>query len=446
MHDPPSLARRPSRLCARTSVRTRCSDPYPLVRLRCRSASGAIVLKRTGPLRSRNCSRCWRSTASSITSGASRAERTAPAAGRCSPTRISTSGWRRPRSCCSQPATRPCVRVSIASSTTCLLPRATTAISTPGTSMSARTTGSPTCARTTSSTAPATSSRPPSPTPVPPATDDCGIGGVDLDAAITAQRDTTALTTELNQLNQRRNAHQASGKGKLPPEEREAHVVEGRRLKEEVAAHRGGAWAKPRPHWPRRSPGSPSQLRAPGRSPVGGEEDYNACCVEVGEPPRFDFAPLDHLQPWARSLDALRLRGRCEGRRPEVLLPEERSRRCSSCRSSATRWTWSPPRGLRSPSSRPIWPGSSVVDAIAFSPRGPETQIYSIADTDLDLIGTAEITLGGLYLDTIVDEDDLPIKLAGDLPLLPDRGGLRRAREQGPLPRAPVHARSRCSP
>ena len=53
------------------------------------------------------------------------------------------------------------------------------------------------------------------------------------------------------------------------------------------------------------------------------------------------------------------------------------------------------------------------MDAFAFSPRGPETQIYSIGDTDLDLIGTAEITLGGLYADTVLDEADLPLQLAG---------------------------------
>jgi seryl-tRNA synthetase len=50
---------------------------------------------------------------------------------------------------------------------------------------------------------------------------------------------------------------------------------------------------------------------------------------------------------------------------------------------------------------------------MAFSPRGPETQIYSVEGTDLDLIGTAEITLGGLFEETVFEEDDLPIKLGG---------------------------------
>ncbi|MFP6579090.1 MAG: serine--tRNA ligase, partial [Myxococcota bacterium] len=54
-----------------------------------------------------------------------------------------------------------------------------------------------------------------------------------------------------------------------------------------------------------------------------------------------------------------------------------------------------------------------IVDGIGYNPRGEGTQVYSIANADLCLIGTAEITLGGLYADTLVDEADLPIRLAG---------------------------------
>ena len=38
-----------------------------------------------------------------------------------------------------------------------------------------------------------------------------------------------------------------------------------------------------------------------------------------------------------------------------------------------------------------------ILEGIGFMPRGPETQVYSIAESDLSLVGTAEITLGGLY-------------------------------------------------
>jgi seryl-tRNA synthetase len=48
-----------------------------------------------------------------------------------------------------------------------------------------------------------------------------------------------------------------------------------------------------------------------------------------------------------------------------------------------------------------------------FMPRGPETQIYSVEDSDLSLIATAEIPLAGSLADEIVAEDELPIRLAG---------------------------------
>ncbi len=54
-----------------------------------------------------------------------------------------------------------------------------------------------------------------------------------------------------------------------------------------------------------------------------------------------------------------------------------------------------------------------VLMGTGYNPRGPETQIYSIANSDLCLVGTAEITLGGMYADQIISEEQLPIKLCG---------------------------------
>jgi seryl-tRNA synthetase len=54
-----------------------------------------------------------------------------------------------------------------------------------------------------------------------------------------------------------------------------------------------------------------------------------------------------------------------------------------------------------------------VLKGIGFIPRGPETQIYSIENHDLNLVATAEITLGGLYAGEVVEAEKLPIKLCG---------------------------------
>lgn len=54
-----------------------------------------------------------------------------------------------------------------------------------------------------------------------------------------------------------------------------------------------------------------------------------------------------------------------------------------------------------------------ILYGIGFMPRGPETQVYSIENMPLSLIGTAEITLGGLYSGETLMDTDLPIKLCG---------------------------------
>jgi seryl-tRNA synthetase len=54
-----------------------------------------------------------------------------------------------------------------------------------------------------------------------------------------------------------------------------------------------------------------------------------------------------------------------------------------------------------------------ILEGIGFIPRGPETQIYGIENSDLCLIATAEITLGGLHRDKVFDELGLPLKYVG---------------------------------
>ncbi len=56
---------------------------------------------------------------------------------------------------------------------------------------------------------------------------------------------------------------------------------------------------------------------------------------------------------------------------------------------------------------------TDILHGIGFMPRGPETQIYSIENTDLNLVATAEITLGGMMSGQVLDYDDLPLKMVG---------------------------------
>ena len=53
------------------------------------------------------------------------------------------------------------------------------------------------------------------------------------------------------------------------------------------------------------------------------------------------------------------------------------------------------------------------MEGIGFTPRGPETQIYSIENTELNLVGTAEITLGGMNAGQTLAADELPLLYCG---------------------------------
>jgi seryl-tRNA synthetase len=53
-----------------------------------------------------------------------------------------------------------------------------------------------------------------------------------------------------------------------------------------------------------------------------------------------------------------------------------------------------------------------VLDGSGFNPRGEESQIYKIEDHDLNLIGTAEISMLGFHADEVLDLSDGPKKYA----------------------------------
>jgi seryl-tRNA synthetase len=65
------------------------------------------------------------------------------------------------------------------------------------------------------------------------------------------------------------------------------------------------------------------------------------------------------------------------------------------------------------PTITPDLAQNHILEGIGFNPRGPETQVYSIENTTLSLVGTAEITLGGLYAGETLSDEDLPLKLCG---------------------------------
>ncbi len=227
----------------------------------------------------------------------------------------------------------------------------------------------------------------------------------DVEGAVALQAQVASKQTELNEANRRRNEHQEAGK-RLAAAERAAHGLEGRALKEAVARIEAELQAL-------RARFDEALARLPNfihpAVPDGGEDDAREL-RRWGEPRRFDFPPLDHVQ-LGQKLVLLDFDGGARVAGPkfyylknEAVLLELALQRFALDVVIEEGFT---------PFVTPDLARPEIVDAIGFNPRGAETQIYSLADEALCLVGTAEITLGGLYADAIVQEDELPLRLAG---------------------------------
>ncbi len=55
---------------------------------------------------------------------------------------------------------------------------------------------------------------------------------------------------------------------------------------------------------------------------------------------------------------------------------------------------------------------NEVLSGTGYNPRGEESQIYNIEGTDLSLIATSEVTLGGYHMDEVLDLSNGPMKYA----------------------------------
>ncbi|MEI6266846.1 MAG: serine--tRNA ligase [bacterium] len=62
------------------------------------------------------------------------------------------------------------------------------------------------------------------------------------------------------------------------------------------------------------------------------------------------------------------------------------------------------------PLSTPDLAKNDILYGLGFNPRGESTQVYNISGTDLSLIGTAEITIGGYHAGEVLEEVELPKK------------------------------------
>ncbi len=141
-----------------------------------------------------------------------------------------------------------------------------------------------------------------------------------------------------------------------------------------------------------------------------GEESNSKAVRTWGTIPKFDFKPLDHVA-LSEKHDLIDLEGgaRVAGHgfyflKNEAVLLELALTQFAVQKLIHHGFTLH---------TTPDMAKMEVLEGTGYQPRGNETQIYSIAGTDLCLVATAEITLGGILKDQILDATQLPIKFAG---------------------------------
>jgi seryl-tRNA synthetase len=226
----------------------------------------------------------------------------------------------------------------------------------------------------------------------------------DVDRVPVLQSEKKRLVREVQAIQQRQNELQKATGQEKDPERKKALIAEGRQLRAQVAALE------------EQQKQVEAELRAvlltiPNMThpdaPVGRE---NVVLRRWGEPRAFDFPPKDHVT-LAEALDLVDFEAgsqvagqkfyflKNEGVLLELALVQYALQQLISAGYT--------------PVITPDLARAEILEGIGFIPRGPETQIYAIADSDLCLIATAEITLGGMHRGQILDEAKLPLRYVG---------------------------------
>jgi seryl-tRNA synthetase len=229
----------------------------------------------------------------------------------------------------------------------------------------------------------------------------------DVDGVIEVESRRKALLQEVEEVRRRQNeVAQATGKEKDAARRGEL-VAEGKRLKSEVAEKEEtlkGLDAEVH----RRLVRIPN-LTHPD-APIAPTEDGSIELRKVGTPRAFDFKPKDHVEI-GKALDLIDFEagGKVSGHgfyflKNDAVLLDLALQQFAMRKLAAAGFT---------PIVTPDLARVSILEGIGFNPRGAETQVYSVADSDLCLIGTAEITLGGMHADEIIDAELLPLKYVG---------------------------------
>ncbi len=230
---------------------------------------------------------------------------------------------------------------------------------------------------------------------------------VDIDGLIGLYRQRNELLQHMENLRAQMNQTARSVKD-LQGEARQAAIEAGQALKAELkrAEEHHGALEE---EFHQAMLTVPNLL--PDDTPLGFEDAGNVCVRTFSQPRRFDFEPKDHLGV-AEGLDLIDFENGAKTtgakfyylKNDAVLLE-----------AALKRFVWDILKAhgfhlLKTPDLA----RQSVLSGSGFNPRGAESNIYNIEGTDLSLIATAEITIGGLLSQSVFKQEALPLFFAAE--------------------------------
>jgi len=239
--------------------------------------------------------------------------------------------------------------------------------------------------------------------------ENCRNRGVDADVGLVvdlADR-RSALIQELNELKQRQNRMAKSIGRERDAEARQKLIEQSRGMKEQIPAKEIELNEVEARLYE-------EQLKIPNMthpdSPIGKDDSENVEIRRWGDLPEFSFEPKDHVQLGeALGIIDFDAGAKTTGSKFYFLRGDAVLLELGLIRYAMDILV---ERGYE-PTITPDLARDEALVGTGFIPRGPETQIYSVEDSDLSLIATAEITLAGQLSDEIVEEEKLPLRFAG---------------------------------
>ncbi|MDR2356169.1 MAG: serine--tRNA ligase [Clostridiales Family XIII bacterium] len=226
----------------------------------------------------------------------------------------------------------------------------------------------------------------------------------DVDRLIALYGEIKALRRDLEELNANINRNQKTIGGAETNEARGAIIENGRRMKAEAAALKERLDACS-PEYEELMLSVPNTMAED--TPLGKNEELNVVVETFMEPTVFDFAPQNHAEIGKR-LDLIDFESgaKVAGNKFYFLKNE-----AVILDLAIQMYVIKKLVGLGfTPLVTPDLAKSEILRGSGFNPRGDERNIYNIEDTDLNLIATAEITVGGMLADTVCDASELPKK------------------------------------